>query len=295
MSLITCPECKKKISDKSNACTYCGYPLTPDRVAGLIEQQKEIDKKYARRLKIGCGSVFAFFAFWFLLAILSPTSEKSKPAVTEITAPAETQVTAPIQNSDISSDESHSIIKTDSVPGEMRSLDIQLNKRISKEALQKIALTLKSQDSRAYKRTFIGYFLPDMYGMKIAWATTHFDPDLKIEIMGLTIDEENKLMNMPQKKPGEIIGQWISENPYWANARWTILKGNDKKFKIIEDLPGGESNIKSLIKKTHVKETRYIPEGETHGEYYLIDNNGPLSVYDEDGLFYTMRPIGRNK
>lgn len=26
--LITCPECKKQISDKSKQCIYCGYPLS---------------------------------------------------------------------------------------------------------------------------------------------------------------------------------------------------------------------------------------------------------------------------
>lgn len=28
MSLISCPECKKTISDRANHCPYCGYPLS---------------------------------------------------------------------------------------------------------------------------------------------------------------------------------------------------------------------------------------------------------------------------
>ena len=29
MSLIKCPECQKEISDKSQQCIYCGYPINP--------------------------------------------------------------------------------------------------------------------------------------------------------------------------------------------------------------------------------------------------------------------------
>jgi uncharacterized protein (DUF2225 family) len=27
MTLITCPECKKRISDQAEACPHCGFPL----------------------------------------------------------------------------------------------------------------------------------------------------------------------------------------------------------------------------------------------------------------------------
>ena len=30
MALISCPECNKEISDKSNACIHCGYPITSE-------------------------------------------------------------------------------------------------------------------------------------------------------------------------------------------------------------------------------------------------------------------------
>lgn len=31
MALIKCPECNKEISDKSNCCIYCGYPIANEK------------------------------------------------------------------------------------------------------------------------------------------------------------------------------------------------------------------------------------------------------------------------
>lgn len=31
MALINCPECSKQISDQSNSCPHCGYPMKPQR------------------------------------------------------------------------------------------------------------------------------------------------------------------------------------------------------------------------------------------------------------------------
>ncbi len=47
MAMITCPECRKKISEAADSCPKCGYKLTPEKVA-------EIKKKELRSLGIGC-------------------------------------------------------------------------------------------------------------------------------------------------------------------------------------------------------------------------------------------------
>lgn len=34
MALINCPECGKEISDKSEMCIHCGYPLA-EKICGI--------------------------------------------------------------------------------------------------------------------------------------------------------------------------------------------------------------------------------------------------------------------
>lgn len=38
MALITCPECKKQVSDKANSCPNCGYPMNLQKAAITSEK-----------------------------------------------------------------------------------------------------------------------------------------------------------------------------------------------------------------------------------------------------------------
>ena len=63
--------------------------------------------------------------------------------------------------------------------------DIRLNKEVSEETLSIIANMLKKSDRREYERILINYYLPDMVPGKGAWATTHYNPELEVKILGL--------------------------------------------------------------------------------------------------------------
>lgn len=36
MALISCPECKKEISDKAKVCVHCGYPVQEGLKSGIV-------------------------------------------------------------------------------------------------------------------------------------------------------------------------------------------------------------------------------------------------------------------
>jgi len=41
MALITCPECKKKISENAESCPKCGYRITPGEAFEIkVKEQK---------------------------------------------------------------------------------------------------------------------------------------------------------------------------------------------------------------------------------------------------------------
>ena len=101
-------------------------------------------------------------------------------------------------------DVSYSIIDSTATAGIKRSLDVRLNKRVAEDTLRAMALKLKSQDSRDYDRTFITYYLPGMTVGAGAWATTHFQPDLEVKILGLSTEEEKKLSTAPAVM-GDVI------------------------------------------------------------------------------------------
>jgi len=170
------------------------------------------------------------------------------------------------------------------------SLDIRLQQKVSKEFLKRLALKLRADEPRSYERMFIVYYLPGMITGAGAWATTHFDPNLKVEIYGMTIEEEKKLKTKSKAPVSDIIGEWLGETPF-ISGKTTILKKNGKIF-MIREFKDGSSLEKEMIQKQKSGKLRFEEKsGNDFGEYYLIDSRGRLAVYDNDGLINTIQPI----
>jgi len=62
------------------------------------------------------------------------------------------------------------------------SLDIRLKEKVDKSTLREIAYELYN-NRKNFERVFIVYYLPGMEVDKGGWATSHFNPNLKIEIL----------------------------------------------------------------------------------------------------------------
>ncbi len=86
MSLIKCPECQNEISDKSQKCIYCGYPINPKTkiaiptwvsiiVAGLWIILTIINERYDEVMN---NSLFAAFPIIILLFLKSSNQFTSK-------------------------------------------------------------------------------------------------------------------------------------------------------------------------------------------------------------------------
>ena len=177
----------------------------------------------------------------------------------------------------------YSIISKNTLLNEKRSLDIRINKRVSKNVLRAIALKLKAQDSKSYKRTFISYYLP---GMKInsgSWASTHFNPSLEVKIYGMSKDQYNEIRKLPKVKIGEkIIGNWLDKS--LPQGKITIYTKNGKLFirKTYKD--GSVSNDE--CKKYKVgRQVRIKKKTDKLGDFFVIDKKGYLWHGDNEGLW----------
>jgi hypothetical protein len=185
---------------------------------------------------------------------------------------------------------SYTIIEKSSMGSIKLSIDIRLGQKVSKDFLQKLALKLRQEEPIKYDRIFITYLLPDMTPGSGAWATSHFNPNLKVEILGMTIEEEKTLMSKPKDSSGEIIGEWLDESPYTA-AKYSLLKKNGKII-MIRKFKDGSGSEEEMIQKKQSGKLRFEEKGgNDFGEYYLIESNGQLAIYDNAGLINTMRSI----
>lgn len=192
----------------------------------------------------------------------------------------------------IPDDVSYSIINSSTLAGIKHSLDVRLNKKVSEETLRSLALKLKSQDARNYERIFICYYLPDMKVGAGAWATTHFDPDLEVRILGLTAKQEEALKQQPDDPSREIIGSWIDDRMHFGH-RVTIFRQDGKLF-MENTFNDGSSGKKEIVAKPSASGKKFVENKEENrsGEFYLIDSRGDLQLWDQDGLISTARKIG---
>lgn len=195
-----------------------------------------------------------------------------------------------LQEATIPSDVSFSIIDSHTLPSVMRSLEVRLNRKVSEQTLRAIALKLKAQPP-AYDRTMIFYYLPGMSVGTGAWATTHFTPDLEVRILGLTAEDENKLVTQPEPANRDMIGRWLDESPFMG-SRITIFREKGKLF-IEQTYKDGSGHKRELVERKSPLGRRFdAVEGSRNGDHWVLGSDGNLQVRDNDGLIATATKIG---
>ena len=192
-------------------------------------------------------------------------------------------------NNKIPEDVTYKIIQENKIPKIKRSVDIRINRRASEDELREIALTIEAKDKSQYERTFICYYLPDMIVDEGAWATTHFNPELEVKILGATEEELAILGEVSTSDTErEIIGIWLDEN---IPAKLVLFRKNGKSF-IETTYKDGSIGTYEMIEKNTSRGLRFDDKkGSAFGDHYLINKNGELELRDDEGLIYIINKL----
>lgn len=172
------------------------------------------------------------------------------------------------------------------------NIDIRLTADATQEELTDVAQRLR-QEYRKYQNLFIFYYLPGQSKNDMAWATSHFTPDLAVRILGATAEQSREIERLDDV-PGTIQGAWKStmmglsmvyvlyekEEKQWAMR--IKLAGNGKG--------GAQSADEPLQRKRKKGEIRFISQ-KRPSEYYVIGSDGKLRSYDAEGLIEAMSPL----
>jgi len=185
-----------------------------------------------------------------------------------------------------------SIINIATLHSVKRTVQVRLSQRVSEDTLRTIANKLYVP---GYDRTFILYLLAGMkVGEQIAWATTHFNPNLEIKVLGLTPTQLETLVALPSSSkpsPQELIGKWIWELPYGSSNRITIYKRNGNVYYERAFLDGSGS-VEIMIERASRQGRRFEDEElNDYGDYYLLDKHGDLFLGDTEGIFEKLQKI----
>jgi hypothetical protein len=195
-----------------------------------------------------------------------------------------------------------------------RSVEIRLDRRITSEQLVNLAHKIKSLDGNNYDRTFILYYLPYQKIGAGAWATTHFTPNLKVEMLGATVDDVKKfraysikngwqapesLKKSPQlwgakqqvnlQYGGEIVGEWI-----WdlldLSHKITVFKKDGTFFMNEYHRDGSQRTVPLKVSKVARGLRLEEAQPNAFGEHFIINERGELEFYDVDGIILALPP-----
>lgn len=168
-------------------------------------------------------------------------------------------------------------------PRIQRTVEIELPKRITTNELTEIAQTVYKA---AYKYTLIGYHIKDER-LGFYWATTHYLPNLEVNIFGATSEEIELLENQPISYSGTRLGTWIVLGG--VDYKATIFKESDGTFAISRAYSDGSKDSESLTAIAATGQIRYyLDSGKTRGQFFTINSAGVLHVWDDKrGMYYS--------
>jgi len=178
------------------------------------------------------------------------------------------------------------ILKEEKFKNIKKSIYIQIPKQLTEEQIKEIAQQIK-RDNVNFERLFILYLLPDMKIGRGAWATSHYNPTLEINIMGVDQATEEKLKNVDTVE-GELVGKWYDNSPYGEHTV-VIYKANGQ-FKMIEKFKDGRERKKDLKASKHNGKQKFTYDND-YGDYLIIEMDGSLGSYDRDGFISASKKI----
>ena len=230
-----------------------------------IEKRKSINKKI---LKFGCLPIGGIL---LLLMVIGIFADKKTPQAIQKTTESK------IDNDAIPPGVIYKIVKVETDEAiSKREVIVELNNRVDIKVLEQIAYKVKGGDG--FKKNWIFYHLPNHSENEMAWAISHFTPELDLQIMGTTIEQEKMLKN-GSLETGEIVGKWKDQI-----SMLTIYR-EDESLKLKTEYKDGSSGIDYLKKSIENEMIRYDYVEDTHGEYFVVEYGGNLGMYGNDGKF----------
>lgn len=165
-----------------------------------------------------------------------------------------------------------------------RTVEVELPERLDETELTKLAEHIKGLSNKEVERTFIGYRIAGADPNQAYWATTNYNPNLEVKIMGesATSYENMKGQGLPE---GDVIGSWMVNRG--MEYRMTAYSKNGQTY--IQSVYGDGSSSDDLYILTETDKGTKLEEDNDFGEYFIINSKGGLEFWSDNGNYYTAK------
>lgn len=255
MALKPCKSCKHKVDTTAKVCPGCGVAspgvTIGERIGGVV----------------------------ILVIIIAVIVSMCSGGKTDIPVEKVTQGFAP---------KLYSITRDEFQEGRPRKVEVTLPERISETELAQVAKVIRDDTKLKPKTTFIG-FRVEGQSDNAYWANASFDPGFKSSLIGLSDQDYQSLRALDLKVYPDMIGSWLRDG---SLGHLMVLYKRDGKYSIDSIFPDGEKNSDSYSAKKLPDGGLRLDEPEnSFTEYYIVDVNGNLQGWGENGMYMTLPPF----
>lgn len=168
--------------------------------------------------------------------------------------------------------------------GIKRTVEVELASRTNEEALKALAEKIYGLSDEKVERTFIGFRIAGNDVNQAYWATTHYNPNLKVNILGRNASDYEKVKNAPLPE-GEIIGTWLVSRG--VDYKMSAYKKDGQTY--IQNIHSDGSTSDEVYELTQSDKGIKLQDegGKDFGEYFIINQKGDLEFWSDNGNYYT--------
>lgn len=211
----------------------------------------------------------------------SPSGERNTTSGTDANTPNEEEKKVAEAVKPAPTLPKYSIIEDTSMATIKRSVDVRLEEKISQDELRLVAEKIKGMDSKKYERVFITYYLPHQTPGSGAWATTHYDPNIDVRVLGFGADEV-PAPEQPDTSKADRVGRWEYSNA--IGQVFTISRVGTGFAMTIEFKGGGETVLPVTAQREGERVIVRPVEPKDSGDYWILDEEKNLLLMDSQGL-----------
>jgi hypothetical protein len=289
MALMDCPECGRQVSDTALSCPHCGYPkLSETKPVESVPHDKQ------KRNNI-IGWIGIVLAIVIVLAIFktcvndTDNINESIPIDTTISDTNEViHKKEPEQVTNVQKKYKYEFRSIKSYGPYKRIIYIRLREQLGEPELKEIAQQIR-KDYPSDKRLLIFYLLPDTDIADGAWATSHYEPNLEINILGTPEEQEAKI-----EKSTKDTFECDPNNFYsFKNYKSHIWKYVDQKSNL------GDGWGRFVTSTDDIRVSSY-GNGYYKIDIYEFNASHPditvsLKFSHQSGMYYYYLPCGNNE
>jgi hypothetical protein len=180
---------------------------------------------------------------------------------------------------------SYAITKDDStVKLDKNQLYVELSEKLTVGQIATLAEELfNSKDKQ--RRFYIFYKLKGENDSVACWAISHFDPELEIEIIGSTNNQDSNMLKEAKKVNGNVLG--VFNEKEYTFAIYTVYEKDNSAFVKTTFKNGQVIESKMRVSKTKDGNRYDYNTDESNGEYYILTNENVLEFYNKENKRFT--------